>query len=460
MSIDIKLVILCGGSGTRLWPLSRQSLPKQFVPMINGQSLLELTLRRVKDLTIHKSIQVLANSDHRFLVEDHAKFAGVEVEMVLEPTPRNTAPAILASALLADGDDLMLFMPADHYIPDEDLFLKTVVAGTESAKSGSIVTFGIKPTSPHTGYGYIEIENQSEVVKDVLRFVEKPSIKSAEEFLVSGQHFWNAGIFLAKASTIIEAMKVFADDIFDSVSRSVELANHSDNKVHLDRKTFENSRSESIDYALLEKFDSIQMVPFEGIWSDVGGWNALAGLDNGKSKNALYYESKNTFIQPDKRPVIALGLEDIIIADTSDAVLVASKSHSERVKEVVADLISQGMSVATDHRHAFRPWGCYDSIEEGKGYKVKNITVNPGQRLSLQRHQHRSEHWVVVEGVAEVVCGNETMILQANESIYIPKGTIHRLSNPGKTNLKIIEIQTGDYLEEDDIERIEDEYDR
>jgi len=340
------------------------------------------------------------------------------------------------------------------------MFLKTVVAGTESAKSGSIVTYGIKPTSPHTGYGYIEIENQSEVVKDVLKFVEKPNIKTAEEFLVSGQHFWNAGIFLAKASTIIEAMKVFADDIFESVSRSVELASQSDNKVHLDRETFENSRSESIDYALLEKFDSIQMVPFEGVWSDVGGWNALAEFDGGKSKNAHYYESKNTFIQSDKRPVIALGLENIIIADTSDAILVASKSHSERVKEVVADLTSQGMSVATDHRHAFRPWGCYDSIEEGKGYKVKNISVNPGQRLSLQRHQHRSEHWVVVEGIAEVVCGDETIILKANESTYIPKGMIHRLSNPGKTNLKIIEIQTGDYLEEDDIERIEDEYDR
>ena len=460
MNIDIKPVILCGGSGTRLWPLSRQSLPKQFVPMIDGKSLLELTLRRVKDLPINQSIQVLANMDHRFLVEDHAKFAGVEVGMVLEPTPRNTAPAILASALLADRDDLMLFMPADHYIPDEDLFIKTIVVGTESAKSGSIVTFGIKPTSPHTGYGYIKVESQNGIVKDVLKFVEKPNIKTAEGFLVSGQHFWNAGIFLAKASTIIEAMKVFAQDIFESVSRSVELANHYDNKVQLDRETFENSRSESIDYALLEKFDSIQMVPFDGVWSDVGGWNALAELDNDKSKNAHYYESKNTFIQSDKRPVIALGLEDIIIADTSDAVLVASKSHSERVKEVVADLNSQGMSVATDHRHAFRPWGCYDSIEEGKGYKVKNISVNPGQRLSLQRHQHRSEHWVVVEGIAEVVCGNETMILRANESTYIPKGMIHRLSNPGKTNLKIIEIQTGDYLEEDDIERIEDEYDR
>jgi len=460
MSIDIKPAILCGGSGTRLWPLSRKSLPKQFAPIINGKSLFELTLRRVKDLTFNQSIQVLANIDHRFLVEDHAKFAGVDVEMVLEPTPRNTAPAILASALLADQDDLMLFMPADHYIPDEDLFLKTVVAGLESAKSGSIVTFGIKPTSPHTGYGYIEVENQNKVIKDVLKFIEKPNIRTAEEFLVSGQHFWNAGIFLAKSSTIIEAMKVFADDIFESVSRSVELASQSDNKVHLDRETFENSRSESIDYALLEKFDSIQMVTFEGVWSDVGGWNALAEFDSGKSKNAHYYESKNTYIQSDKRPVIALGLEDIIIADTSDAVLVASRDHSERVKEVVADLINRGMSVATDHRHAFRPWGCYDSIEEGKGYKVKNISVNPGQRLSLQRHQHRSEHWVVVEGIAEVVCGDETIILKANESTYIPKGMIHRLSNPGKTNLKIIEIQTGDYLEEDDIERIEDEYDR
>jgi len=460
MSIHIKPVILCGGSGTRLWPLSRQSLPKQFVPMIEGKSLLELTLRRVKDLTINQSIQVLANIDHRFLVKDHAKLAGVEVEMVLEPTPRNTAPAILASALLADADDLMLFMPADHYIPNEDLFLKTVVAGTESAKSGSIVTFGIKPTSPHTGYGYIEVENQNKVVKDVLKFIEKPNIKTAEEFLVSGQHFWNAGIFLTKASTIIEAMKVFAQDIFESVSRSVELASQSDNKVHLDRETFQNSRSESIDYALLEKFDSIQMVPFQGVWSDVGGWNALAEFDTGKSKNAHYYESRNTFIQPDKRPVIALGLEDIIIADTSDAVLVVSKSHSERVKEVVADLTSKGISVATDHRHAIRPWGCYDSIEEGKGYKVKNISVNPGQSLSLQRHQHRSEHWVVIEGVAEVVCGKKEFALHANESTYIPRGTIHRLSNKGKTILKIIEIQTGEYLEEDDIERFEDKYNR
>ena len=457
---NIKPIILCGGSGTRLWPLSRQSLPKQFVPLMDGRSLLEMTFRRVEGLAPNQPIQVLANIDHQFLVQDHAKLAGVEVEMVLESSAKNTAPAILTAALLANEDELLLFLPADHYIPDRDLFNKTIKKGVDSALSGSIVTYGIRPTSAHTGYGYIECEENNSSPFRVNQFIEKPDQKSAQNYINRGNFYWNAGIFLATAKTIIDGMREHAKDIFDTVSLSVKDSKKSRDSIYLNKDSFDKTRAESIDYALLERLKNIVMIPYSGEWSDVGGWNALADLDDIPSKNTYQYDSVNTYIKSKKRPVIALGMKDTIIVDTSDAVLVASKDHAEKVKEVVADLSKKNIKQSQEHNYSNRPWGSFESIEEGMGYKVKNITVNPGESLSLQRHQHRSEHWVVVGGIAEVTCGNETLTLQKNESTYIPKGEIHQLSNLGKEVLKIIEIQTGNYLEEDDIERLDDRYGR
>jgi len=456
----IKPIILCGGSGTRLWPLSRQSLPKQFVPLMDDKSLLEMTLRRIEGLASNQPIQVLANIDHKFLVQDHAKLADVEVEMVLESSAKNTAPAILTAALLANEDELLLFLPADHYIPDRDLFNKTIKKGVDSALNGSIVTYGIRPTSAHTGYGYIECEENNSSPFRVNQFIEKPNQESAQDYINRENYFWNAGIFLATAKTIINGMKEYARDIFDSVSLSVKGAKKSKDSIYLNKESFDRTRAESIDYALLEEFKDIVMIPYSGEWSDVGGWNALADLDAAPSKNGYQYDSVNTYIKSNKRPVVVLGMKDTIIVDTSDAILVAGKDHAEKVKEVVADLSKKNIKQSQEHNYSNRPWGLFESIEEGMGYKVKNITVNPGESLSLQRHQHRAEHWVVVQGIAEFVCGNETFTLQQNESTYIPKGEIHQLSNPGREVLKIIEIQTGDYLEEDDIERLDDRYGR
>ena len=456
----IKPIILCGGSGTRLWPVSRQSLPKQFVPLIDYKSLLELTLRRTKRLASSHRIQVLANIDHKFLVKDHAKLAGVDVEMILEPSAKNTAPAMLAASLIADEDDLLLFLPADHYIPDIELFIKTIYKGIDAAINGSIITYGIRPTSAHSGYGYIECDDSNNLPLKVSKFIEKPDQESAKKYINSGNYYWNSGIFLATAKTIIDGMKEHAKDIFDSVNLSVKASKKSKNLIYLNKKLFNRTRAESIDFALLEGFKNILMVPYSGEWSDIGGWNALADHDETVSKNAHQYDSVNTFIKSNRRPVIALGMKDTIIVDTSDAVLVASKDHAEKVKEVVTDLAQKNIKESIEHNYSNRPWGSFEVIEEGIGYKLKNITVNPGERLSLQRHQHRAEHWVVVRGLAEVICGDEKYTLQQSESTYIPKGEIHQLSNPGKEVLKIIEIQTGDYLEDDDIERLRDQYGR
>lgn len=456
----IKPIILCGGSGSRLWPLSRQSLPKQFVPLLGNQSLLEHTLRRVKDFTSGRPIQILTNIEHRFLVKDHAKLADVEVSMIIESSVRNTAPAILSAALLSEDEDLLLFMPADHLIPDKELFIKTIEKGVEAALSGLIVTYGIRPTSAHTGYGYIKCKGKNDSVVDVEKFIEKPSLEEAQDYFNSGNFYWNAGIFLASASTIISGMEKHAKDIFDSVNLSVKRSKKLNDLIFLNKESFDSTRAESIDFALLENFEKIGMIPFLGEWSDIGGWNAIAELDNTPSENAYKYYSVNTYIKTSNRPVVSLGLNDTIIVDTSDAVLVAHKDYTQKIKEVVGDLSQKGIKQSIEHRHANRPWGSFDSLEEGSGYKVKNLTIESGKSLSLQKHQHRSEHWVVVQGIAKVTCGNRKFILQQNESTFIPKGEIHQLSNPGETTLKIIEIQTGDYLGEDDILRLEDPHGR
>lgn len=459
-------VILCGGSGTRLWPLSRKALPKQFVPLIDEKSLLQLTLERLAIL--NTQIACVSSEEHRFLVQETIDSAGTTGSQVLEPVGRNTAAAMAVAALQAQRDDLLLFAPADHHVPDATLFAQTVSQGIAAAESGYVVTFGVVPNFPSTAYGYIrpgaslgDIEGRA-----VAGFVEKPAADRAQAMLLEGGYLWNAGIFLVRAGTLIEALRQHAPDILASCQKAVAACVLDGNFVRLDATAFESCRSESIDYAVLEKHDKVAVIPFAGAWSDVGSWNAVAQLQpadadgNRTSGHAVALQARNTFVHAPVRPVVALGTEDLVIVDTQDAVLVARTDAVEQVKDVVALLAAGGHSEATQHRRVARPWGAYDSVDNGERFQVKRLTVKPGAKLSLQMHHHRAEHWVVVKGTAKVTRGDDTLLVQENESVYIPLGTVHRLENPGKVMLEVIEVQSGSYLGEDDIVRYDDTYGR
>jgi len=459
-------VVLCGGSGTRLWPLSRKALPKQFAPLIGGKSLLQLTLERLGSL--NTDITCVTSEEHRFLVREMLENTRSTGRQILEPVPRSTAAAMAAAALLAGKDDLLLFAPSDHHVPDTALFAKTVRSGIEAALAGRIVTFGVAPSFPSTAYGYIEA---GEALADgrshaVVRFVEKPTAAVAASLILQGSYAWNAGIFLVQARTLIEALRAHAPDILQACERATAAVSIDGSFVRLDRDAFEACRSDSIDYAVLEKHKDIAVVKFEGSWSDVGSWNAVASLQpaddagNRLSGKASALRARNTFIHAPHRPVVALGTEDLFIVDTPDAVLVAGAGCAEQVADVVRMLALEGRSEATEHRRVVRPWGAYDCIDIGARFQVKRLTVKPGARLSLQMHHHRAEHWVVVQGTARATCDGQVTLVRENESIYLPSGAIHRLENPGKTMLEVIEVQTGSYLGEDDIVRFDDSYGR
>ncbi len=476
MSTNIRPVILCGGSGTRLWPLSRESFPKQFVPLINGQSLLELTINRVKDCG---ATICVTNEEHRFFVQDLMGESRVEVThsptILLEPSGRNTAAAMTSAALMPTvlPTDILLFLPADHYVPDIDAFMATIKSGVDAANTGHIVTFGVQPTAPSTAYGYIQQadslslngEISSEVFK-VGRFVEKPPIDEAQKMLLSGEYFWNAGIFMCRSKTLIEAMEKHAPDILKSCTSAMSLAQIDGNFIRPNQEEFLACRSESIDYAVMEYFDKVVMTSFRGAWSDVGSWNAVAQLSSADASgnringHGVAVQSRNTYINAPHRPVIVLGTSDLVVVDTSDAVLVASVDKVEEVKQVVALLKKEGATQAVTHRKVARPWGWYDSIDRGETFQVKRICVKAGASLSLQFHHHRAEHWIVVKGLARVTNGDQVFLLKENESTYIPIGAKHRLENPGQVDLEMIEVQSGSYLGEDDIVRIEDSYGR
>ncbi|MGJ7485905.1 mannose-1-phosphate guanylyltransferase/mannose-6-phosphate isomerase [Variovorax sp. LT2P21] len=466
MTTSIHPVVLCGGSGTRLWPLSRKALPKQFAPLIDNKSLLQLTLERLREL--NSDICCVAADEHRFLVQEALDAAKVQGRQVLEPVARNTAAAMAAAALLANPDDLLLFAPADHHIPDAALFAQTVRGGVEAALAGNIVTFGVVPSLPSTAYGYIESGPalKGAAGHAVVRFVEKPTADVAQTLLLKGGYFWNAGIFLVQASTLIEALRQHAPDILAACQQATAAQTVDGNFVRLDREAFEACRSESIDYAVLEKHAQIAVVPFAGAWSDVGSWNAVANLypanDDGNRLHGMAsaLNARNTFIHAPIRPVVALGTDNLIIVDTQDALLVASSDCVEQVKDVVTMLNREGRLEATDHRRVARPWGAYDSVDAAERFQVKRLTVKPGAKLSLQMHHHRAEHWVVVKGTAKVTRDDETILVRENESVYIPLGTVHRLENPGKIMLEVIEVQSGGYLGEDDIVRFDDTYGR
>lgn len=458
-------VILCGGSGTRLWPLSRESFPKQFVPLLGGKSLLQTTLERV---AIWGPVWCVANEEHRFLVKDTLDACQVQGKMLLEPAGRNTAAAMAAMTHLVDPDALLLFLPADHYIPDVSAFVKTIESGVAAAQANQIVTFGVTPTFPSTAYGYIEMGSPIAQIGafEVKRFIEKPALEKAQALLLAGNHLWNAGIFLAKSSVLQSALIEHASDIHEQMSLAMQAVSAEDYFIRPHQEEFLATRAESIDYAVMEKHTEIAVVPLVGAWSDVGSWNAVADLhaadDEGNriEGQGLALQSRNTYIHAHSRPVVALGAEDLLIIDTPDALLVAHRSQAEAVKSVVARLKEQNSAEATHHQRVQRPWGWYERLEQGPEFQVKRISVKPGAALSLQLHHQRAEHWVVVHGQARVTCGDQVFDMHPNESTYIPKETKHRLENVGDVHLELIEVQTGSYLGEDDIVRLEDIYGR
>ena len=465
----IQPVILCGGSGTRLWPLSRKSFPKQFVPLIGDKSLLQLTIERVVQLggQVQTKVFAVASEDHRFLVAEAMKAAQVNGQVILEPTARNTAAAMALAALAASAEQMLLFCPADHHIPDSHAFAAMVAQGQAAAEQGAIVTFGVVPSFPATAYGYIQSGSaRSDGSHTVARFIEKPVAAKAQTLILQGNVLWNAGIFLCKAQTLIQALNQHAPDILASCQQAMASAVRDQSFIRPDARVFSACRSESIDYAVMEHHADVAVVPFSGAWSDVGSWNAVADLvtpdasGNRIQGHGIAIDAAHTYINAPHRQVVALGTQDLIIIDTPDALLVAARTHVESVKTVVAELEARQSPEAFLHRKVARPWGWYDIVDHGERFQVKRISVKPGASLSLQKHHHRAEHWIVVRGAAEVTRGAETFLLTENQSTYIPIGEVHRLHNPGETDLEMIEVQSGSYLGEDDIVRFEDVYGR
>lgn len=460
--------ILSGGAGTRLWPLSREAYPKQFLKLFGEHSLLQQACLRVAGDGF-SAPTILANNDHRFLAGEQLQDIGVEpAAIVLEPCARNTAPAALVAALIAEGrdrDGLVLLMPSDHVIPEHGLFEAAVEAGAAAAREGRLVTFGIRPDAPETGYGYIEIETGDGCV-DVRRFVEKPDRETAQSYLDTGNYVWNAGIFLYAAGAMIAEFEKQAPDILDACRASLEKAQSDLDFLRLDAEAYGECRSISLDYAIMENAEGIRCVPYDGRWSDLGSWTALWDvLDKDDAGNVgqgdvVFTDTRDSFAYSENQVLCLLGMENVFAVATQDAILLAPKDRAQDVKTVVETLKASDRSEVTEHSRVYRPWGWYQGLSQGDRFQVKCLMVKPGGRLSLQSHYHRSEHWVVVSGTAQVTVGDETVLMTENESTYIPLGSRHRLENPGKVPAYLIEVQSGRYLGEDDIVRYEDVYNR
>ena len=468
-------VILSGGSGSRLWPLSRALRPKQFLGVTDEKTLFQLTLDRLSGLISPIAPIVVANDDHRFLVAEQCKELGVTPRaLLLEPLARNTAPAIAAAAITASAhgeDPVLLVLPSDHIFSDIPAFEAAVRRGLQAAEQGAMVTFGIVPTRPETGFGYVRAVSGSGAANDdgarpVEAFVEKPSAERAKDYVRSGNYFWNSGMFMFRASVYRMELQRHCPKMLAAVQQAVVRAKSDLDFIRLDKEAFSQSPSDSIDYAVMEKTDQAVVVPLDAGWSDVGAWSAVWEVlprdpqGNAKRGDVVLESAKNSYVHAEYRLVTLLGVQDLVVVETSDAVLVAHKDHVQDVKKLVDSLKAQGRSEVQSHREVFRPWGAYDSIDHGPRYQVKRITVKPGARLSLQMHHHRAEHWVVVSGTARVVLGDKELLLAENQSVYIPVGEKHSLENPGKVDLELIEVQSGSYLGEDDIVRFEDKYGR
>jgi len=462
-------VVMSGGSGTRLWPLSRKHKPKQFLALFGENTMFQETLSRLDGLAELQAPIVVCNEDHRFMVADQTQELGIKKPAILlEPFGRNTAPALAIAALQAmlEGEDpVLLVLAADHVIENIPNFHQAIKTAQEYAEQGMLATFGIVPNSPNTGYGYIRADEKNTASK-VKAFVEKPDLETAKNYVNSGDYYWNSGMFMFKASTLISELEKFSPEILHSCRQALAKGQSDLDFIRLDKEAFENCPSDSIDYAVMEQTDKAIVVPLDAGWSDVGSWASLwECAEQDVDKNVLQGDVmiddvKNSYIRSDNRLVSVLGLDDVVVVETADAVMVASKESAHNVKSIVSNLTKTKRSEAENHRLCYRPWGHYDCIDVGDRFQVKHITVNPGASLSLQMHYHRAEHWVVVTGSAKVTCDDQVILLSENQSTFIPLGKKHRLHNPGRVPLEIIEVQSGSYLGEDDIVRFDDKYQR
>ncbi len=455
----VKNIILCGGSGTRLWPLSRKLMPKQFLKIFKDESLFQQTLKRNANLV--DGIEVITNEDQYFITLDQSEEVGINPKFILEEMAKNTAPAIAFAAMDSKEEDILLITPSDHLIKNEEQYIRAVKKAGELAEEGYIVTFGITPNEPHTGYGYIEIEDSENYTDDsfnVIKFHEKPDLKTAQKYLQKGNCLWNSGMFMFKAGVYLKELQKHSPEVYEICAEIYE--KHTKKTANLLRITKMNAIPEiSIDYAVMEKSSKIKVLKSGFVWNDVGSFDSLSG--ELQSSEALEVESDGNFYYTESPKVIAtVGLKDYIVIDTKDALLISKKGESQKVREIVKKLKKNKKELLESHVSVHRPWGMFETLIDAKGYKVKKITVKPGKRLSLQKHYHRNEHWIVVSGTAEVEVGDKSFTLRPNESTYIKMGEKHRLANPGKIPLVIIEVQVGEYTGEDDIVRIEDDYER
>lgn len=461
----IKAVVMAGGSGTRLWPLSRAGHPKQFLSLNGKDTMLQMTVKRLGSLDVESSA-IICNEEHRFFVAEQLREINRLDEIILEPAGRNTAPAIALAAMTSKNDPLLLVLAADHVIQDEVEFSQAVKAALPIAESGKLVTFGVVPHEPHTGYGYIKKGIKKDTGFLVEKFVEKPTHEDALHYFESGDYLWNSGMFLFRASRYLEELEKFRPDIIEACKNSIKDIEIDLDFVRVNKDGFLNCPSESIDYAVMEKTSDAVVVPMNAGWSDIGSWSSLWDVSekdirgNVASGDVLLHEANNSFIRSDDKLVACVGVNDLVIVSTKDALLVAQKDRVQDAKLIAQRLKAEGRPEWEIHREVYRPWGMFDSIDQGDRYQVKRITVKPGAKLSVQMHHHRAEHWVIVSGSAKVTNGDKTFLLSENESTYIPIGVVHALENPGKVDLEIIEIQSGTYLGEDDIVRFEDVYGR
>jgi mannose-1-phosphate guanylyltransferase/mannose-6-phosphate isomerase len=469
----MKTIILAGGSGTRLWPLSRKNYPKQFLKLSGGKSLLQQTVERLLAVVSPDDIIIVTNSDYKFHVKSeldslfNSHSPSPITHMILEPESRNTAPAIALGVkyclekLGCSEEEVLFISPCDHVIRPVEKFREYVRQAEEIAKKGYIVTFGIEPTRPETGYGYMKVSSQPAVVGDqdflnVEEFTEKPDAETAQKYIEKGIYYWNAGIFAFRISLILEQFRKYVPEVAKAFDLTFDEC----------RRQFSEMRNISIDYAILEKTDKVVTLPAKVYWNDIGSWDSLFEIldkdDNGNVKDGdiIAVDTKESMIIGDKRLIATIGLKDCLIVETDDALLVAKRGQTQKVKEIVDRLLLEERKEGSEHVITYRPWGSYTVLEEGERYKIKRVVVSPGEKLSLQKHYHRSEHWVVVKGTAKVTIGDREILTHENESAYVPKSTLHRLENPGKVPLEIIEVQNGEYVGEDDIVRVEDYYGR